>query len=41
MVVTWLCGGAASFPIPFREECAEGTSPCGRCEGLYAQMSGK
>lgn len=37
LVVTFWCGQAGHHPIPFREECAEGTEPCGKCEGLFAQ----
>lgn len=35
--ITFWCNQMAFDPIPFREECAEGTSPCGRCEGLYSE----
>lgn len=35
LAFAFLCGQHALNPIPFREECAEGTSPCGKCEGLF------
>lgn len=36
LVVTFWCGQSAQRPIPFREECAEGTEPCAKCDGLWA-----
>ena len=36
LVVQFYCGQVGHDPIPFREECSEGTSPCGKCDGLFA-----
>jgi len=35
LCVSYMCGNSGNRPIPFREECAEGTSPCEKCERLF------
>lgn len=42
MHIDYWCGSGTNRGIPFNEECAEGTEPCAKCEGLYqAHLEGR